>query len=305
MFHHFYDENHPQGQGAISSDEFEKILSWLESNFTILPPDEFIDGYLRKTLRDKRYICLTFDDSLLCQYEVALPVLESKNLTAFFNIYSSAFSGKPDPLEIFRYFRTVAFDSVENFYSKFFEHMKNTNLEIYTKGEHDFKKHENYLIAYPFYSTEDRKFRFFRDRILGKDAYISVMQNLIEIFNFDVSTVPEKVFMTKSQVCSLKKAGHKIGLHSDSHPTDIASLSKSVQRLEYSTNYSFLRSEFEIEADSMAHPCGSYNQDTVEILRDLEVRIGFASSLNSNKWSTEFEVPREDHMTILGLVEKK
>lgn len=304
MFHHFYSEKHPRGQGAISSTEFEQMINWLEEKFTILSPDDFINGFERKALKSGQ-ICLTFDDSLLCQFDVALPVLESKNLSGFFNVYSSAFSGNPDPLEIFRYFRTVAFETMEDFYSIFFEHLNDSIPESYKEGTIAFQDQVNYLENFPFYTSEDRKFRFFRDRILGKDAYNSHMQDLIEIYKFDVSSIPERVFMSTQQLMSLRNSGHKIGLHSDTHPTEIAALSSSAQKLEYSTNSNFLLSKVGIKAESMAHPCGSYNLDTIDILRDLEVRIGFGSSMNANKWGSEFEIPREDHMTIHGLVQKR
>jgi peptidoglycan/xylan/chitin deacetylase (PgdA/CDA1 family) len=304
MFHHFYSEKHPRGQGAISAMEFEEMITWLEKNFTILSPDDFITGIKRNELKDGQ-ICLTFDDSLLCQLDVALPVLESKGLSAFFNVYSSAFSGNPDPLEIFRYFRTVAFESIEEFYSKFFEHLHNAIPEIYGEGTAAFQTQANYLENFPFYSTEDKKFRFFRDRILGKDSYTSHMQDLIKISKFDVSSIPEKVFMSIQQLMSLRHSGHKIGLHSDTHPTEIASLSSSAQKLEYSINSNFLLSKVGVKAESMAHPCGSYNLETIEILRELEIKIGFGSSMNANKWGSEFEIPREDHMTIHGLVQKR
>lgn len=304
MFHHFYSEKHPRGQGAISSKEFEEMINWLEEKFTILSPDDFINGFERKALKSGQ-ICLTFDDSLLCQFDVALPVLESKNLSAFFNVYSSAFSGNPDPLEIFRYFRTVAFETMEDFYSVFFEHLNDSIPESYKEGTIAFQDQVNYLENFPFYTTEDRKFRFFRDRILGKDAYNSLMQGLIEIYKFDVSSIPERVFMSTQQLMSLRNSGHKIGLHSDTHPTEIAALSSSAQKMEYSTNSNFLLSKVGVKAESMAHPCGSYNLDTIDILRDLEVRIGFGSSMNANKWGSEFEIPREDHMTIHGQVRKR
>jgi peptidoglycan/xylan/chitin deacetylase (PgdA/CDA1 family) len=303
MFHHFYNNTHPRGQGAISSIEFEEMICWLQKRFTILTPDEFIDEFLRKGLNG-RQICLTFDDSLLCQYDVAIPVLESMGLKAFFNVYSSAFSGNPDPLEIFRYFRTVAFGSIAEFYSSFFEHLRNSKPEIYKQGLNSFQANGNYLDQFPFYSLEDKMFRFFRDRILGKADYILLMRELIQEMNFDVFQIPEKVFMSTKQLVNLVETGHRIGLHSDSHPTEMSSLSRSEQTLEYARNYDFIQSAVGIEADSMAHPCGSYNKETIQILRELGIAIGFGSSMNANKWGTEFEVPREDHMTIHSLVRK-
>ena len=42
MFHHFHDEKHPKGQGSISKETLNKLLDWIEENYTILPPYEYI-----------------------------------------------------------------------------------------------------------------------------------------------------------------------------------------------------------------------------------------------------------------------
>ena len=57
MFHHFYSDSHPRGQGAISAEEFEAMINWLEDNFTILSPDEFIVGFEGNGLKNGQ-ICL-------------------------------------------------------------------------------------------------------------------------------------------------------------------------------------------------------------------------------------------------------
>ena len=41
MFHHFHDEKHPKGQGSISKETLNKLLDWIEENYTILPPYEY------------------------------------------------------------------------------------------------------------------------------------------------------------------------------------------------------------------------------------------------------------------------
>ena len=81
MFHHFYNSDHPMGQGAISAQEFENIILYLGVD-RFLSPEEWskraINGKLKQT-----DLCLTFDDALLCQYDIALPILKKFKLTAF------------------------------------------------------------------------------------------------------------------------------------------------------------------------------------------------------------------------------
>lgn len=74
----------------------------------ILAPHEFAERDAAGKLAASD-LCLTFDDALLCQYEVTLPVLDSVGLKAFWFIYSSVFCGGLEPREVYRYFRTAAF----------------------------------------------------------------------------------------------------------------------------------------------------------------------------------------------------
>ena len=51
--------------------------------------------------------------------------------------------------------------------------------------------------------------------------------------------------------------------------------------------------------DSMSHPCGNYNEDTLNILRKMGIKIGFRSSISTAEIKSDLEIPREDHANIL------
>jgi peptidoglycan/xylan/chitin deacetylase (PgdA/CDA1 family) len=298
MFHHFHGKNHPVGQGSISADELDRMLTWLRKDFEILSINEFFQKAVEGKLADNE-TCLTFDDSLLCQYQIALPVIESHGIQALFNVYSSAFSGLPDPLEVYRYFRSVSYEKFDDFFTDFFEMVRSEFSAEYIDGTYRFANEQNIYDSFPFYSKNDKIFRFFRDMILGPTKYNSVMNNLMNKKMFKASEVPEKVFMTISQLNDLNQKGHALGLHSDTHPTQIQSLTKGEQMKEYETNYEFLRSITGSGAKMVAHPCGQYNETTLAILHELEVQLGFRSSLNIPYAKSLLEIPREDHSNIL------
>ena len=66
-------------------------------------------------------VCLSFDDALKCQYDIALPILKDFNIDAFFFVYSSAFTENPDYLEIFRLFRNTIYEDLNDFYAEFLQ----------------------------------------------------------------------------------------------------------------------------------------------------------------------------------------
>ena len=102
MFHHFHDNGiHTKGQGSIDKDDFYKMINFIGRN-NILDADVFFEKFKNNNLKDNE-VCLTFDDAIKCQIDVALPVLEELKIKSFFFVYTSLFEGKADNLEIFRY----------------------------------------------------------------------------------------------------------------------------------------------------------------------------------------------------------
>ena len=98
---------------------FYKILNFIGFK-NILNADIFFEKSKNNTLKDNE-VCITFDDSVKCQIDVALPVLEDLKIKSFFFVYTSIFEGKPDYLELFRYFRTNYFENINEFYEEFYD----------------------------------------------------------------------------------------------------------------------------------------------------------------------------------------
>jgi len=120
MFHHFHDDEvHTKGQGSIDKDDFYKMINFIGRN-NILDADIFFEKLKNNKLKEKE-VCLTFDDAIRCQIDVALPVLEQLKIKSFFFVYTSMFEEKPNIFEIFRYFRMNYFNNVDEFYNSFYQ----------------------------------------------------------------------------------------------------------------------------------------------------------------------------------------
>ena len=48
----------------------------------------------------------------------------------------------------------------------------------------------------------------------------------------------------------------------------------------------------------MSHPCGNYNQDTLKVLKDMGIKVGFLSSMADTKINSLLELPREDQANV-------
>jgi peptidoglycan/xylan/chitin deacetylase (PgdA/CDA1 family) len=244
--------------------------------------------------------CLTFDDGLKCQYSIALPVLEDLNIKAFFFINTSIYEGNYQMLEIFRHFRSNYFKSIDQFYQIFFNNFQKNILDrFFTKNEVLIK---NKLTLFPFYSLNDVKFRFVRDRLLNQEDYTAIMKKIFQKKKFNVNSVKKLLYFSKNELKNLDKKGHIIGLHSHNHPTRISDLSYEKQLKEYRKNQLILSKLLDKNTKDikfMSHPCGDYNQNTLKILKQLGVELGFRHNLEK-KDRNNFEIPRINHANILN-----
>ncbi|MDC0239186.1 polysaccharide deacetylase family protein [Candidatus Thioglobus sp.] len=299
MLHHFYDhKNHPKGQGAISGDDFECLLDYMTNNYSLLNAKDWMNLALDGSL-DKDDVCLSFDDGLRCQYDIALPILNKRGLTAFWFIYSSVFEGSIGKIELYRYYRTVKFKDIFEFYEAFEVRLKKFNF--YKEVEIKLQKFNasEYLIEHSIYTDQDRRFRFIRDIALGSQRYEQVMDSMISDSDINADLLFKHLWMDNDCIRDLHTIEHIIGLHSYSHPTRLSDLSINEQYEEYSQNYTHISRLLGVNPTSVSHPCNSYNKDTLEVLNNLGVNLGFRSNMSQPKPLSLLEFPREDHSIIM------
>ncbi len=310
MFHHFHDGiDYRKSDGSIDRDDLYKLIKFIGKK-NILDANDFYLRLKKKKLK-KNHLCLTFDDSLKSQYDIALPVVEDLNIKSFFFVYSSALTKKPDFLEIFRHFRTNYFDNNDHFYKNFLKICinlidKRKINSFLKKNEEEIKK---WKVKFPFYSLDDIKFRFIRNKFLSRKNYKRIMLTMFNENNFDYKLECKNLFLSTNNVKKLSKLGHIIGLHSHNHPIMIEKKSSHIQKNEYKNNKKFLEKIINKKIFSMSHPFGSYNEITLKILSKLNIDIGFKQTLRVDEKlkkinNSVLEIAREDHSNIMSRIEK-
>lgn len=284
-------------QGSISADEFARVLDFVAADERLVGADEFHERAVSGTLGDDR-VCITFDDSLLCQYEVAWPVMEERGLTGFFFVHSGAFVGPPDLLEVYRHFRTTRFAGIDDFYDRFVERARETHDGV--ASAIDRFDPSTYLVEYAFYSDRDRLFRHLRDDVLGADRYDEVMAGMMAERGYSPEAVRDLLYMREGHLTELRAAGNHIGLHSHTHPLSMGSLEPERQRDEYLDNMRFIESVLGERPRSMSHPMGRYSGHSLAALVDMGVQVGFRDNPSDAGGGTLLELPREDHTSVMA-----
>ena len=308
MFHHFHDNKlHNKGQGSINKKNFLKIINFIGRK-NILDADEFYQKLLDKKLKNNE-VCLTFDDGIKCQYDIALPILRDLKIKCFFFVYSNLFTGKPDYLEIFRYFRTNYFTNINQFYQNFFIYVKDDLRIFFKKNSKEIKSKK---IKFPHYTINDIKFRLVRDTLLTKREYKSIMFKMFKMKNFIPKKYFKNLFMSKNDLREISSQGHIVGLHSHSHPTLLENLTFKNQLNEYKNNKKILSKILKKKISyfkTMSHPCGSYNENTKIILNRLGIKLGFKQIMTIEKEkmmkkinNSNLEIARQDHSDIMSII---
>lgn len=303
MYHHFHDDDkHIVEQGSISAEKFDDMLTYYGKTHNIISAEEFLYKSRKGSLTPKD-VCLTFDDGLLCQYDVAYPVMKDRGgLTAFWFVYTSPFDGVMEKLEIYRHFRFSEFSDIEEFYKAFFELVSKTD-EKAMEAMKEYPVNE-YLKEYPFYTPNDKYFRYMRDRVLGEERYYALMDRLIEEYHYNVSENAKQLWLNEGHIRELHQQGHIMGLHSYSHPTMMINKDYAAQKKEYGTNKKWLEAVIGEEVSAVSYPCNSYNADTLRCMKEFGVQIGFRSNMaDVVPKEAHYEYPREDCANIIKQME--
>ena len=301
MFHHFHDGiKHKRSEGSISKSQFKKILLNFKRN--IVTPEEFINQISTNKKKEKKMICLTFDDGIKSQVDIALEVLDELKLKGFFFTNTFQYENKISMLECCRYFRNNYFSNIEEFYELFLTNLKNNFSE--KKINFFLKTNKKYIVKQKkiasFYSYKDLEFRLLRDFFLNKEQY---NKQLIELFNlkgFKYKKKSNKLHFSKADLRILSYNKHEIGLHSHSHPIPITDLPLKDLKNEYNKNYLILKKIIKRDILSMSHPNGYFSNNCKTVLKNLGVKVGFGTAkANSKKKLNLFNIPRIDHTYLI------
>lgn len=301
MFHRFHLDGAESGwQGALTPHDLELILHYVGVS-NILKPEEWMEKLNNNTLSPND-LCLTFDDGLLSQKIYALPVLEAYGLHAFFFVYSSVFDGRPVRSEIYSY-AASKLGGMDIIIDEFLSRCPTCLMSQLEST--DFFDYERQIKArFPFYSSRDINYRFLRGRC-QQDEFDRIMDLVLDNHGLSVAELATQLWMSVNDIKDLSRAGHCIGLHSHEHPYSMASLSKETQLEQYKTNLTKIIGITGQIPACVAHPLGSYNDDTLEVLSSIGITCGFRSDMQPPHAAPvnacTLQMAREDSTNLLHM----
>lgn len=277
MFHRFHHASGlPSGQGSLTEHEFEEVLSFIGLS-NILSPQEWL-ARLRSGALRQHDLCITFDDGLMSQYLVALPVLHKHGLRAFWFVYSAVFEGKLDRNEIYNHFAVRHFDSFGDYVGEFLSRCTPKIGSALQGPAYRHFAHELKAKA-PFYDDDDVAYRFMRNTLLTREEFENTVDAMIAAKGLSVADLGRGLWLGDGELRELHAAGHCIGLHSYDHPFELAKLPPAAQRDQFARNLEHISAVTGAAVRSMAHPLNSYDDATLDVLRELGIECGFRANM--------------------------
>ena len=73
-----------------------------------------------------------------------------------------------------------------------------------------------------------------------------------------------------------------------------------VEIIEFSENKQCLEEITNSKVWSMSHPSGSYSEETLSILKELSISIGFRADVEKYRDHSNLECPRIDHTILIN-----
>lgn len=249
---------------------FDKCISYIKKNFTIITVEDVLNP-----LENKKYATISFDDGYKDNIEYALPILEKYKVKASFYIVTDCIDYN---IPTWTYCLDFLF--------------LNTQQKVLKL---DFSFIDSSLKNALFESAEQRisfakKIKPALKKLQSKQR--TQIINVIKDTFYDVQ-VPE-MMMNWDDIKHLKSLGHHIGSHTVSHNMlgTMSNLNEVTYELEKSRSKIFeMLGHYPY---TISYPIGSYNQNTIDISKNLGYKIGLAVKqdvyyVNKNN---VFEIPR-------------
>ncbi|MFS1874872.1 polysaccharide deacetylase family protein [Enterovibrio norvegicus] len=268
-------------------DDFCKQLDFFQENGGVLTRegwsnfingDQSVSGFL-----------LTFDDGFVDHYKYVYPELKKRGLLGVFYVNS-----KPILDEEFCDVHAIHYLLSAIDHNLIFKYLvKNHNLMVeqrYSDGTYS-KQISNQ------YEIECKRFLNYQ---LTEITRGRVLLDLFEHFKIDIKEALSNVYLTPEQVKEMHDGGMLIGAHAHSHNL-MGKMPYAQQKLEVEKSTSLMKKLTGLDSVSFCFPYGgvdSYNNETLEILREIEVPYAFvvnsADLKSSHLIDSCYELPRFD-----------
>ena len=282
---------------ALEFKSFKKQVIFFEKKFNIINQDNLIEILNKKKIPKKPSILLTFDDGFSDHYKYVFPFLLKKKLSGIF------------------------FPSVETIEKNI---VSDTHkIHFILENQNDSNKILKYIFFYldKFFRISPEKIDFKKLKLDNhvNDKETMIVKNLLQFYlqkkirkkiinilfkkfvSSDEKAFSEKLYMKKKQIQTMMQNNMKFGVHGYEHLW-LGNLKKNNQNTDIKKSLNFFKKKLLNSSNlSFCYPYGSYNKDTLNILKKFKIKYGFSSdpgSITKKNISKLLTLPRFDTVDV-------
>jgi peptidoglycan/xylan/chitin deacetylase (PgdA/CDA1 family) len=271
IYHRVLPHKDPLFPAEVDRADFDQQVRMLKSMFNIIPLVDAVRHARAGTL-PPRAACITFDDGYADNAEVALPILQSHNVSATFFIATGFLNGG-------RMWNDTVYELVRN--------APGNTIDASSIG----------LGIHSVASIPQRQAAI--SALIGQLKYLPLEERLAQVSRLvDIakSDLPGDLMMTSAQVKELHRAGMGIGGHTVNHPI-LATLPPAMALAEIADGKRTLEDIIGDPVRLFAYPNGKpgtdYRAEHVAMVRETGFEGAVSTAWGASKGVDEvFQLPR-------------
>jgi len=260
-FHYVHEENkYPYpGTHPVPAIRLKKQLELLSEDFTFIGQNTLHKALNGETRLPDRCCMITFDDGLRCQYENALPILDSMKIPAMFYAGGLPYAeGKAFFIHKFQYLRANLEPELLS---------NQIKLKYFELTGKEFKIDEEDKIRarnqYKYDKGKTLYFKFFVNHILEEQEKDFLIQNIFSDLVSDEKEFCETFYMSHEQLKDLSKRSY-LGIHSYAH-NHLCRLSQGESEKDICKNIETLKGITKEPLFSISYPYGTPESVSLEV----------------------------------------
>ena len=288
MYHRVAELQADPWQLAVSADNFEAQVKVLKQRYNVVELEELLEEK-RGKLFSRKKVCITFDDGYLDNYLVARPILEKYQCPATFFI-STYFSQKGQPYWSDELMELIFSPAKLPSPFLFSIHGEQVSVTLDHNGhltEDQIEKQRTWIWSEKP-STERCKLYFLlweKMRPLPQQEIEHLLCSLKKMIGAVDLDMGQYMPMTMANIMELSRSKYiRIGMHTHTHPA-LSMHGRAFQEKELVENKNLLEKICGQPIQTLSYPHGRYNNDTLSLVRELNIIAGFTTEprLNNSK----------------------
>jgi len=296
MYHYVREiknSRYPRIRG-LEVKEFEEQLVYLKRYYQPITAEDLFQAVSNNERLPPNAVLLTFDDAYSDHFSNVFPLLVKHGFSGcFFPAADSIMNHRL--LDVNKIQFTLAVEKNIHLLVEAIFEMIQKNREL-----HNLESDEYYWNEFATPNRWDTEEVMFVKKILQKGLNEDLRKTIIDkLFSYFVSedetAFSNELYMSMDQLKCLKECGMYIGSHGNKHNW-LASLSAKEQEQEIDSSLDFLEN---LGVDRfrwmMCFPYGSYNQDTLRLLKEKNCIVGLTTRVGLMSLADNpLEMPRLD-----------